>query len=137
MLHLQIITPEKTVFDGEVGQVGLPTETGQITVLPHHVGLITTIEPGEIVFEHNHRINRLATGFGFAQVAAADVKVLVDLAAPEEEIEERKIEEAKRAAEEALKQKHLLSEEEYATAAANLQKALVQLKIKRRHRTRL
>lgn len=134
MLHLQIITPEKTVFDDEVAKVGLPTTTGQITVLPHHVGLITAIEPGELVYEHNHRITHLAGGFGFAEIAKDQVKVLVDLAAPEEEIEERKIEEAKRQAEEALKQKHLLSEEEYATAAANLQKALVQLKIKRRHR---
>lgn len=134
MLHLQIITPEKTVFDDEVEKVGLPTETGQITVLPHHVGLITAIEPGEIVYEYNHRITHLASGFGFAEIAKDQVKVLVDLAAPEEAIEERKIEEAKRQAEEALKQKHLLSEEEYATAAANLQKALVQLKIKRRHR---
>lgn len=137
MLHLQIITPEKTVFDDEVSQVGLPTQLGQITVLPHHVSLITTVEPGEIYFEHHHRIHRLAAGFGFAQVAADEVKVLVDLAAPEEEIEEAKIEEAKRAAEEALKQKHILSEEEYATAAANLQKALVQLKIKRRRHVRV
>ena len=137
MLHLQIITPEKTVFDDQVSQVGLPTQLGQITVLPHHVSLITTVEPGEIVFEHNHRISRLAAGFGFAQVAAGEVKVLVDLAAPEEEIEEKKIEEAKRAAEEALKLKHILSEEEYATAAANLQKALVQLKIKRRRHARI
>ena len=137
MLHLQIITPEKTVFDDQVSQVGLPTQLGQITVLPHHVSLITTVEPGEIVFEHNHRISRLAAGFGFAQVAADEVKVLVDLAAPEEEIEEKKIEEAKRAAEEALRQKHMLSEEEYATAAANLQKALVQLKIKRRRHARI
>lgn len=134
MIHLQIITPEKTVFDDEVSQVGLPTPMGQITVLPHHVGLVTEIEPGEINFEKNHKITTLAAGFGFAQIGADNVKVLVDLAAPEEEIEERKIEEAKRQAEEALKQKHILSEEEYATAAANLQKALVQLKIKRRHR---
>ena len=134
MLHLQIITPEKTVFDDEVNQVGLPTSTGQITVLPHHTGLITQIVPGEIIFELHQKITRLATGFGFAQIGKDNVKVLVDLAAPEEEIEEAKIEEAKKAAEEALKQKHLLSEEEYATAAANLQKALVQLKIKRRHR---
>ena len=133
-LHLQIITPEKTVFDDEVDQVGLPTTTGQITILPHHVGLVTEIEPGEINFEKNHKIITLAAGFGFAEVARDNVKVLVDLAAPEEEIEERKIEEAKRAAEVALKQKHLLSEEEYATAAANLQKALIQLKIKRRVR---
>ncbi len=132
MLRLQIITPEKTVFDDEVEQVSLPTTTGQITVLPHHVGLVTAIQPGELIYKKHQKEIRLAAGFGFAQIGKDTVKVLADLAAPEEEIEEKKIEEAKKAAEQALAQKHLLSEEEYAVAAANLQKALVQLKIKRR-----
>jgi len=134
MLHLQIVTPEKSVYDDEVDQVTLPTTTGQITVLPHHTDLVTQIKPGEIIFKKHNKETIMASGFGFAQVAKDSIKVLVDLAAPEEEIEEKKIEEAKKKAEEALKQKHLLSEEEYVTAAANLQKALVQLKIKRRHR---
>lgn len=134
MLHLQIITPEKTVFDDEVEQVSLPTTTGQITILPHHIGLVTSIEPGELVFKKHSKESHFAAGFGFAQVGEDNVKVLVDLAAPEEEIEEKKIEEAKKQAEEALKMKHTLSEEEYATAAANLQKALIQLKVKRRRR---
>ncbi len=132
MLHLQIITPEQTVFDDEVDEVSLPTTQGQITVLPHHVGLITEIEPGELIFKKHQKENLFAAGFGFAQVGPNNVKVLVDLAAPEEELEEKKIEEAKKQAEEALKQKHLLSEEEFATVAANLEKALAQLKIKRR-----
>ncbi len=134
MLHLQIITPEKIVFDDEVDQVTLPTSLGQITVLKNHAPLVTSIEPGELIFKRHQKLSSLASGFGLAQISAKVVKVLVDLAVEEEKIEERKIEEAKRAAEEALKQKHLLSEEEFATAAANLQKALVQLKIKRRHR---
>lgn len=134
MLHLQIITPEKTVFDDEVNQVSLPTENGQITILPHHTTLMTSIVPGELNFKSHSRETTLASGYGFAQIAQNDVKVLVDLAAPEEEIEEKRVEEAKRAAEEAIKNKHTLSEEEYATAAANLQKALVQLKIKHKRR---
>lgn len=134
MIHLQIITPEKTVFDDEVDQVSLPTSGGQITVLPQHVGLVTTIEPGDLIYKKHQKLTHLAAGYGFAQVGPAEVKVLVDLAAPEEEIEEKAIEAAKKEAEEALKQKHTLSEEEYAMAAANLQKALTQLKIKRRHR---
>ena len=134
MLHLQIITPEKSVFDDEVDQVTLPTTTGQITVLPHHTDLVTQIKPGEMIFRKHNKETIMAGGYGFAQISKDSVKVLVDLAAPEEEIEEKKIEEAKKKAEEALKQKHLLSEEEYATAAAELQKTLVQLKIKRRHR---
>ena len=134
MLHLQIITPEKTVFDNEVDQVTLPTENGQITILPHHTALMTSIVPGELNFKSHSKETVLASGFGFAQVAADSIKVLVDLAAPEEEIEEKRVEEAKKLAEEAIKNKHTLSEEEYATAAANLQKALIQLRIKHRRR---
>ncbi len=134
MIHLQIITPEKVVFDEEVDQVTLPTSKGQITILPRHVGLVTTIEPGDLIYKKHNKENLMATGFGFAQVGKHITKVLVDLATPEEELQEKAIEEAKREAEEALKQKHILSEEEYATAAANLQKALTQLRIKRRHR---
>src|SRR3989344_4483075 len=119
MLHLQIITPEKTVFDDEVYQVSLPTSTGQITILPQHIGLVTTIEPGELIYKKHSKEAHMAAGFGFAQVAKDNVKVLVDLAAPEEEIQEKAVEDAKKQAEEALAQKHLLSEEEYATAAAN------------------
>lgn len=133
-LHLQIITPEKTVFDDEVDQITLPTENGEITILPKHVGLTTTIAPGELIYKKHQKLTHMAAGYGFAQVAKDNVKVLVDLAAPEEEIQEKAVEDAKKQAEEALKQKHLLSEEEYATAAANLQKALTQLRVKRRHR---
>lgn len=134
MLHLQIITPEKTVYDDEVDQVSLPTQNGEITILPHHVNLITSIEPGAIIFKKHSKETHMAAGYGFAQVANNQVQLLVDLAAPDEDIDERTIEAAKREAEEALAKKHELSEEEYALAAANLQKALVQLKIKRRHR---
>lgn len=134
MLHLQIITPEKTVFDDEVDQVTLPTTNGLITVLPHHVGLVTAIEPGELSFKKHQKETLMAAGYGFAQVGKDNVKVLVDLAAPEEELEEKAIETARQKAEEAMKQKHTMSEEEYATAAAELQKVLTQLKIKRRHR---
>ncbi len=134
MIHLQIITPEKTVFDEEVDQVSLPTTQGQITVLPHHLGLITSIEPGELIYKKHNKETTLAAGFGFAQVTEGNVKVLVDLALEDTEMEEKAIEAAQKEAEEALKQKHTLSEEEYATTAANLQKSLAQLKIKRRHR---
>ena len=89
MIHLQIVTPEKTVFDDEVDQVSLPTKSGQITILPHHASLITLIEPGEMLYKKHSKEMPLATGYGFAQVASSNVKVLVDLAAPEEELEEK------------------------------------------------
>ncbi len=112
MIHLQIITPEKTVFDDTVDQVTLPTSKGQITILPHHAALITAIEPGELKYKKASREVEMAAGFGFAEIGPEKVKVLVDLAAEESEIEERAIENAKKEAEEAIKQRHTLSEEE-------------------------
>src|SRR3989344_2015556 len=105
MIHLQIITPEKTVFDEDVDQVSLPTASGQITVLPHHIGLVTSMEPGSIIYKKHQKETHLASGFGFAQVSSDTINVLVDLAAPEEELEEKAIEEAKKHAEEQIKQK--------------------------------
>src|SRR3989338_6648253 len=98
MIHLQIITPEKTVYDDEVDQVSLPAANGQITILPHHTSLITKIKTGELIYKKHSKETTIATGFGFSQVAKNNVKVLVDLAAPEEELEEKAIEQAKKEA---------------------------------------
>ncbi len=137
MIHLQIITPEKSIFDDEVEKVSIPTATGAITILPHHSDLITKVVPGELMYFLHSQEHSLACGFGFAEIGKDQVKVLVDLAAYETDIDEQKIEEAKRQAQEIVEKRHNLSEEEYAIAAANLQKALAQLKIKRRHKARM
>jgi F-type H+-transporting ATPase subunit epsilon len=134
MLHLQIITPEKKVFDEEVHQITLPTESGEITILPHHVALVTKVIPGELQYKKEGKEEYLACGFGFAEISDTEVKLLVDLAVYETEIDEKEIEEAKKRAEEAIENRKNLTEEEYALAAANLQRSLAQLRIKRRKR---
>ena len=47
-MRFQIITPERVVFSDEINQVSLPTEDGEITVLPHHIPLVTILKPGEL-----------------------------------------------------------------------------------------
>lgn len=47
---LRIASPEKTIFDGKVKKVTLPTEQGEITVLPNHTPVVTTLKPGIIRF---------------------------------------------------------------------------------------
>jgi len=130
---LEIITPEKKVFSNQVDQVTLPSSTGEITVLAHHVPLLTEINPGEITIKTGGKVDHLVSGKGFAEITGEKVSVLIDLAETESSLDEKKIEEAKARAEEALKQKHALSEEEYAAAAAALQNTLAQLRFVRRH----
>ncbi len=76
----------------------------------------------------------LVTGEGFVEITGKSVSVMTDLAQWSEEIDEKAAEDARKRAEEALKQKHTLTNEQFASTAAALEKALASLKVKRRHR---
>lgn len=134
MIKLEIVTPEKKVYSDEVDQVSLPTPNGEITVLPNHLPVITQVKPGELKVKKNEKITYLVTGTGFVEITGNSVSVMTDLAEWSEEIDEKAAEEARKRAEDALKQKHTLTNEQFAQTAAALEKALASLKVKRRHR---
>ena len=131
---LQLVTPEKKSFDDVVDQVTIPTIEGNITVLPNHMSLVTSIKPGELIVKQGSKETNIASGFGFAQITGQQVSILTDLAEEAENISEKEAEEARRRAEDTLKEKERLSSEEYAAVAAALEKSLVRLRVKRRHR---
>ncbi len=133
-LHLKVITPEKLLVDEQVSQVNVSTTQGQIGILPHHTNLMAKLEPGELVIKKEGKVESLAIGDGFLQVAENILTVMTDLATYATEIDEQAVEEAKKRAEQALEQ--TLSDEEYAETLANLEKSLAQLRVKRRHRVR-
>ncbi|MCH8821046.1 ATP synthase F1 subunit epsilon [Patescibacteria group bacterium] len=134
---LQLVTPEKKSFDDVVDQVTIPTIEGNITVLPNHMSLVTSIKPGELIVKQGSKETNIASGFGFAQITGQQVSILTDLAEEAENISEKEAEEARRRAEDTLKEKERLSSEEYAAVAAALEKSLVRLRVKRRHRLKV
>jgi F-type H+-transporting ATPase subunit epsilon len=133
-LHLKIVTPEKIIFDEEVDMVNLTSEEGELGILPHHANLMAKLEPGELRIKKGGKVEVLATGDGFIQVADNTLTILTDLAENVADIDEKAVEDAKKRAEQALEQK--LSDEEYAETLAILEKSLAQLRVKRRHRVR-
>lgn len=133
-LHLKIVTPEKVAVDEPVDMVILTSSDGELGILPHHTNLMAKLMPGELRIKKGGKVEVLATGDGFIQVANNTLTILTDLAVNEDEIDEKVAEEARKRAEVALEQK--LSDGEYAETLAVLEKSLAQLKIKRRHRVR-
>ncbi|MCL4366413.1 ATP synthase F1 subunit epsilon [Patescibacteria group bacterium] len=133
-LHLKIVTPEKLILDEEVSQVNVSTQQGEIGILPNHANLMAKLEPGELVIKRNGKVESMAIGGGFLQIADNVLTVMTDLATYAADIDERAVEEAKKRAEAALEQ--TLSDEEYAETLANLEKSLAQLRVKRRHKVR-
>src|SRR4030043_1799163 len=113
-MRLEIVTPEKIAYSEEADQVTLPTADGEITVLPNHIPLVTKLLPGELTVKKSGQSIVLASGGGFAEVDGKKVSVVTDLAERPEEINESQAQEAIERAQQALKDREGLSEEEFA-----------------------
>jgi F-type H+-transporting ATPase subunit epsilon len=132
-LHLEIVTPDKLAFEGDVDSVVLPASEGEMGVLPMHIPLMTQIKPGEVVISQGGKKDYLAVGEGFATVTQERVNILTDMAIEWQHIDETAAEAAIERAKATLAGKHDLSEEEVASVQASLMKSLAQLHVKRRH----
>lgn len=135
MLHLAIITPDRTVFEGEVESVSLPTPSGEITVLPHHIPLLSILAPGSILLHQNGEEHLFAVSRGAIEVDGTSVRVLAETADRATELEEETVEQAKEEAQRLLKEKRS-DTEGFAEATATLERELARLKVVRRHRTK-
>jgi F-type H+-transporting ATPase subunit epsilon len=129
-LTLEIVTPEGTAFSEAVEMVTLPAVEGQMGVYPHHIRVITQIEPGEIIVTAAGKDRFLAVGAGLVDVSGDRVSVLTDMAIPAEKIDEQAAEQARERAAARLQEK--ISDEEVASVNASLARSLAQLKVKRR-----
>ncbi|MDR0533773.1 MAG: ATP synthase F1 subunit epsilon [Verrucomicrobiales bacterium] len=129
-LQLEIVTPEKKAFSGEVDSVVVPTVEGDLGILPGHTPVMTLLQPGHLQVINGEKKDYLAIGSGFAEIAAHKVVVLTDAALSEDQIDEVSVEAAIERAQKALQEK--VSPEEEAALKAGIQKSLAQLHLKRR-----
>ncbi len=135
MLHLEIITPDSTVHDGDVDSVTLPTAAGEITVLPHHVPIITTIVPGTLIAHVGKEELIFAVSRGVIEVDAKGVRVLSDIADRADVLEEKAVEEAQKKAEKLMSDKRE-DAAAFAEATAIFERELARLLTVRRKRSR-
>jgi len=136
MMDLQIITPEKVVYEGEVSELYINTADGPLGIFPHHINLFSKLVPGELKIKISGREEFMALTSGFMEISSNKVTILAEDAVPAEDIQVEKAMEAKKRAEEILKKKETqLDEREFATAQAELAKAIVELQVaNRRHK---
>ena len=72
-IHLQVVTPERSVVNEEVDYVHLPGVEGYLGVLPGHTPLLTSLKIGEIEYHKGPLHLFLAVKSGLEQAAAAGV----------------------------------------------------------------
>ncbi|HVY67964.1 MAG TPA: ATP synthase F1 subunit epsilon [Patescibacteria group bacterium] len=132
-IHFQIVTPERVLLDQEVSSISCPTALGEITVLPGHVPLVSTVAPGEIHVKTPSEDYYMYIAGGFVEIRPGNhVVILADAAEHYYEIDEQRAEEARQRAVKAMQEK-TMSAEEYARVAASLHQSLTRLNIVRKH----
>jgi F-type H+-transporting ATPase subunit epsilon len=129
-LKLQIVTPAAVTYSEDVYMVTLPAVDGQIGVFPHHIPLMTRIEPGEITVRRNDGDDFIAVGGGLVEITGDSVSIVTDMAVAAKDIDAAKAEEARQRALARLRDK--VSDEEVATVNASLARSLAQLRVKKR-----
>ena len=133
-LHLEVITPERKVYEDDVDMVIAPGSEGYLGILPHHTPLLTALGPGEFRVKKGGVEEVLAVFGGFMDVRPDRVIVLTEAAEHAEEIDTARAQAARNRAQEALAQAATLSAGDEARARTELQRALVRLRVSERRR---
>ena len=132
--QLDSVTPEKTIFSDSVDDVYLPGSEGEMGILAMHSALVAPLQPGELRYLKDGRVEELAVGEGFVEVTGDKVSVLIDLAIGEDAIDEHQVEEAMKRAKNALDGVVGDDPEEMQALMMSIAKSEAMLKLKRKRR---
>ncbi len=136
-ISLELTTPERIVFKIEADEVTLPTKEGEITVLPGHVPLVAVLVPGMMTVRSGGEESYVAVSGGFIEVQPdSRVIVLADTAERAEELDLKKVEEARAKAQKALLEQRGADDVASAAMLAELNREMARLKVARRHGVR-
>lgn len=78
-LRLKIVSPEKTVFDGEVESVAVPGTKGAFVILKDHAPIISTLQEGIVEYGSDGSKSQLAIKAGFVEVQKNKVNLCVEV----------------------------------------------------------
>ena len=130
-IHLEIVTPDKQLFSGQVEEVTVPSSTGYLGILPGHAPLLAELGIGEIGYSIGERSELLFCSWGFVEVLPERVVVLAQTAERASEIDLNRAEQARSRAEKRLASKS--PDTDYARAQLALLRAISRLGAARRY----
>lgn len=124
-IQFEIVTPERLVSSEEILQVTVPTESGEITVLPNHIPLVSLLKPGVLeIRKLDQSSDIMSVSGGFIEVLSNKVVILADTAERAEDLDENQIKTAQLRAEELKKNASNIDDVQFAAVATQLESEL-------------
>ena len=126
-VHVDVVSAEKSIFSGLAEIVIVPGEQGELGIYPRHTPLLTRIKPGSVRIKvpDQEEYTLIYVSGGMLEVQPNVVTILSDTAIRGADLDEARALEAKRAAEEVMKNR--TSDIDYTHAQAELAEAVAQL----------
>jgi F-type H+-transporting ATPase subunit epsilon len=82
-LHFELVSPARLLFSGDVASVQIPGTEGEMTIMPDHAPVLSTLKPGVvIVAKDGGATEKMFVRGGFAEVNAKGLTVLAETAIP-------------------------------------------------------
>ena len=125
-LTLDIVTPYGHVLTDEVDEIVAVGTEGEFGVLPEHAPFLTTLEIGMLTIKNGGESSYFFVSSGYAEVGPEKVTVLADSAEKSEDIDLERAIEAKKRAEDRLKQVEKFDE---ARATASLERSVMRSQV--------
>ena len=134
-IKFEIATPERVVLKDEILQVTVPTTEGDITILPKHSPLVSILKPGVLELKKiDGSIEIISVSGGFVEVLLNKTIIFADTAERAEEIDLERAEEARKRAEESLKNLRDIDATQFANLSAQIEKELARTRSARKWR---
>ncbi len=135
IIKFKIATPEKVVYEDEIKQVSIPTTSGEITILPNHIPLVSVVQAGEMKIVDKDGEHVLAIASGFVEVRVNnEVVVLADRAERAEEINLERAEEARNRAEKEMNDARNREDVDFARLQAMVDKEMNRIKVGKKYK---
>ena len=132
-IRCEIVSQDRTVFQGDVDMVILPGLAGEMGILPHHAPVLTILKYGVIKIRQSGKEELFAVAGGMAEVQPDIVTILADAAENIQEIDITRAKAAKKRAEDALAKLKPEDHDAYLTMEAALRRSNLRLDVVRRY----
>lgn len=128
-IKFEIVTPEQVVLKEAVVRATIPTTSGEVTILPNHIPLVSVLQPGVIeVQKEDGDIEVIVVSGGFLEVVSGKIVILADYAERAISLDPVSIEAARIKAEQAKLDAKNRDDVEFADVAAKLEVELFKSK---------
>ncbi len=132
-IRCEIVSQDRTVFQGDVDIVILPGVAGEMGILPHHAPVLTILKYGVIKIRQAGKEELFTVAGGMAEVQPEIVTILADAAENIQDIDITRAKAAKKRAEDALAKLKPEDHDTYLTMEAALRRSNLRLDVARRY----